>query len=573
MPYAFGSAPDFQAETYRMKQVKKLYKTRRTRNWPFGITAPLGAADASPDPGASPSASRKPLLSLLPPRFLADEFVENYLFSFERTYRLLHVPTFRAELDAFWEDSASASDGWVSQLFMMLALGCQSNRSLETGGRRGAAAEGLVDDLLDGAERALHRSRFMYKPTLDDLRALLMMALAKQIDIVANDGDEGLWVFIGLVERLAIVAGLHKDPSHYVGMPVFEMEMRRRIWTTVVQLDVQFSIRSGMPLLLRQGDADVTPPADIDDEAIWPEFDGELPVRSEKTAPATEATFQHLLARSFPTVLRVVQISDLAPESLNHSDVLKVDAELRQHIQDLFDVPLPGSTLKADADPLTTLTHAPAIALNIFYRRCMLSLHVPYLPSVEYRIAHLDSYRAVLEAAMALVVVQRSLYENQPDGGGAMEWFAELFKDDFGTAAFLVCLGLRRSDFSLMNLIDGDGSASGAATPEDTVASTLDACLNMLAARIDLSADHFKAHMGLSICIGALRSSMFHTSLHAEMVNAVERTIGAVTARWKERGRELPAWLDIDAQLEDPLVADGLDDMDIDNAFAEFWYL
>ncbi|KAH6695935.1 hypothetical protein BKA61DRAFT_623588 [Leptodontidium sp. MPI-SDFR-AT-0119] len=125
---------------------------------------------------------------------------------------------------------------------MMLSLGCPRAKRAED--------MQMVDRFLDAAEFFLSKTSFMYKPNLVTLRVLCIMAIAKHIDTVAFDDTDGLWGFMGVIQRLAMFIDLHQDPSHFSDMSVLEMELRKPLWTTFVCLDVQISMESGMSMLL-----------------------------------------------------------------------------------------------------------------------------------------------------------------------------------------------------------------------------------------------------------------------------------------------------------------------------------
>ena len=50
----------------------------------------------------------------------------------------------------------------------------------------------------------------------------------------SEDAQVGVWVLLGMVIRLAMRMGYHRDASHFPRFSAFEAEMRRRVWATVV---------------------------------------------------------------------------------------------------------------------------------------------------------------------------------------------------------------------------------------------------------------------------------------------------------------------------------------------------
>ena len=60
----------------------------------------------------------------IPPRMVSDTLVEAYIHSFETVYRILHVPSFRRDCDAYWDSPGSAEPSFVIQLQLVMAIGC-----------------------------------------------------------------------------------------------------------------------------------------------------------------------------------------------------------------------------------------------------------------------------------------------------------------------------------------------------------------------------------------------------------------------------------------------------------------
>jgi hypothetical protein len=203
-PFLFGKAPGFEPISARLKSCKLFYKHRRQRNRNYPFTD--GRNERVQFTGS--------IISILPSRGIVECFVDNYILTFEGTHRLLHIPTFKTELARFWESPEGTEDGWIAQLFMILALGYPHGRREES--------TSLVDMFLDGAEAYLSRTPFLHKPSITTLRTMCMMAIAKNIDIVSIDDSDARWSFVGLILRLAMVAGLHRDPGYFDGMPMLE---------------------------------------------------------------------------------------------------------------------------------------------------------------------------------------------------------------------------------------------------------------------------------------------------------------------------------------------------------------
>jgi hypothetical protein len=83
---------------------------------------------------------------------------------------------------------------------------------------------------------------------------------------------ETIWTNAGTAVRMAMSMGLHCDPNEFPNISIFEGEQRRRLWATVVEIDLQTSLMSGCPALIREGDYNAVPPANLDDLQLYEEM-------------------------------------------------------------------------------------------------------------------------------------------------------------------------------------------------------------------------------------------------------------------------------------------------------------
>lgn len=489
--------PGFENTAARLKRAKVLYKPRmqRNRNYPFGSTNFLSLPP------------KDSTLSILPPRDVVEAFVNNYLHTFETTHRLLHIPTFNDEMRQFWENPGSVSNAWLAQLLMMLALGCpRGQREKDIG---------AVDTFLDLAEAYLNSTPFMYKPNLEILRTMCMMVLAKQIDIVAFDDSDAVWSFLGLIVRLAISIGLHMDPSHFDDMPILEREMRKRIWTTIVFMDLQNSIESSMPITLKSYDFDCPPPANFNDCDLS-DLAGHVHPHSDDIF--TDSSYQILQAKSFGISLQVMDLVDRISTVNDTKALFELDAKVRNLLKETSQVfNIAQNSSLQDAERTRTIILQKTIT-EMYLRRLLLELYRPQ--SQVWLSAQSQLFYSSLECSFAMIVLQRTFYEGDDDT--SIEWFAELFKGDFFVAAVYVCLGLWRDNLGEQN------GGHLQLLERHTAILALEACLEIMGKKIALSVDHLKTHMGLSAMIHGLEAKSSGTPVLVAMEKAAECTFLAL---------------------------------------------
>ena len=60
----------------------------------------------------------------------------------------------------------------------------------------------------------------------------------------SKEADVSVWVLVGVITRLAMRMGYHRDSKMFPNITPFQGEMRRRVWAFVRQADLLFSFLS-----------------------------------------------------------------------------------------------------------------------------------------------------------------------------------------------------------------------------------------------------------------------------------------------------------------------------------------
>lgn len=168
----------------------------------------------------------------IPSKQLADELVEAYLRTYETIHRVLHVPSFRLEYARYWQNPKGARQAFVIQLQLCMAIGAV-----------------LHDDhfsLRSLAVRWVYEARFwLFQPSEKsrmNLSGLQICCLVHVARDVCGVGSDLVWASAGSLMRMALYIGLHRDPDHLPKMSLLAAEIRRRVWSTILEILVQSSM-------------------------------------------------------------------------------------------------------------------------------------------------------------------------------------------------------------------------------------------------------------------------------------------------------------------------------------------
>ena len=188
------------------------------------------------------------------------------------------------------------------------------------------------------------------------------------------------WRQTGFLMQNAIIDGLHCDPSVNVDSP-YRIEMKRRLWATICEVDLQNAFQFGLPTLLHNIDTDIGPPANLDDED-FDENTKELPL-SKPPDEYTCASYQYHSWCSWSLRLEISQrlFSPKFSRSLDYDDVLRYTQQIRQAIDDLpschGEEQIQG---RDDTDKPVAYAY-----LHFQLMECILALHRPYLKRGDNR--------------------------------------------------------------------------------------------------------------------------------------------------------------------------------------------
>ncbi|KAF2653479.1 hypothetical protein K491DRAFT_602793 [Lophiostoma macrostomum CBS 122681] len=116
-----------------------------------------------------------------------------------------------------------------------------------------------------GLEQALARANFLYCDEIIILQAFVTFLILLR----RNDDARKIWTLTGLVVRIAQTLGIHRDGSHF-DLPVFEVEMRRRLWWQVLILDARASEDHGCDPTVVEAQFDTQMPLNVSDSDLDP---------------------------------------------------------------------------------------------------------------------------------------------------------------------------------------------------------------------------------------------------------------------------------------------------------------
>ncbi|KAK4240411.1 hypothetical protein C8A03DRAFT_13237 [Achaetomium macrosporum] len=335
------------------------------------------------------------LASNVPQQPLCDELVRLYLRTFETVYRILHVPTFRLQYAAFQSDPHGTSAVFVAQLLLVCALGsCLYGGSDIPRYSLRASALRWIAATQAWIGSPSEKSRL----NLSGLQTQCLLLVAK---LAFPGGPELVWISAGSLVRAAMLLGLHHDPSKLPGISSFECEMRRRLWATILDLQIQSSIESGGPPMISETDYDCGLPSNIDDAQLDPSPGGSgVAAVAKPLAVFTGTSIQCALMRTLPVRLEVAKyLNDFGSEQ-TYDETLRLGSKLRAVLEE--NMRLFRSYSSQHQQP----TAFQVKLFELLTYRFLLVLHFPFAIKARKNPQYYFSHKVCLDLSLSLLRCQ-----------------------------------------------------------------------------------------------------------------------------------------------------------------------
>ncbi|KAF4974301.1 hypothetical protein FZEAL_8783 [Fusarium zealandicum] len=389
---------------------------------------------------------RNDLLSHLPERTVADRLLSRYFASLSPSQHIIHRPTFTRAYAKFWQDPNETSLHWIAQLFIMLGLGVFFNNfinSSEVEGDSPVPARDRIKHYKSCAGWALVWGKYT-QPTSATLPAFLLYV--ESHFLFNRAAQMNCYVLSGVLIRLMLKMGLHRDPSKLADISPFEGEMRRRMWNMAIQVELLVSFHMGLPSMLQGIETDTAVPRNLHDED-FDEDSAELPLDRPPTEYTTMTYPIHKtkILRVFGQIAR--QAHALSPPS--YDEVIGLDNLLQETWRGVPSFMTVRPLDECIGDPPILLINR--FGLAALYNKCRCVLHRRYLAEAIPRREHDYSRKQCLEGAISLLKYQYVIWDACKPGHALSQkaWFvSSLSVHDFLLAAMVLYLVIKNDNYS-----------------------------------------------------------------------------------------------------------------------------
>ncbi|KAJ9616654.1 hypothetical protein H2200_000373 [Cladophialophora chaetospira] len=309
---------------------------------------------------------------------------QSYVSHFESSFRILHIPSLWSEYTENWNRPSSTED--VLQLKAGLVMAIGSSLYPQPPDDVAPSFRSTACQWVHNAQQWLSTPTRKARLTTDGLQLQCLLVLASQV--LAIGGDLA-YIAIGNAVRTAIQMGLHRDPRNFAKMSILEAEVRRRLWATILELNLQASMDAGVPPTVSLVDFDTEAPSNVNDVDIGAHTDT---IREYPADVVTDTSLQRFLFGLLRSRYEIVQRINGIPSPMSYDEIHAVTN------------PLAAACRQRKA--LTKVVGTEAIfrhnMADLLLRRLLLCLHRPLAGQASPH--HQFYFRKIsLDAAMAVL--------------------------------------------------------------------------------------------------------------------------------------------------------------------------
>lgn len=476
-------------------QIEKVEQARKSMGTDVGAGPALLFGSTIPP-------SRAEILAQIPSRYMSDILIGRYFNTFDPATHILHGPTFQRHYNLHWNDPSRSSIVWVAMLFAMMRLAMLSY------GREGDEPpefRGKCQDLAANFRTQMAHCLITADYTKPHNHIIEALIFHLHAEYTSNrDAEASVWVLVGMIARLAMRMGYHRDAKLFPNLTPFQGEMRRRVWTFVRSADLLFSAQVALPPMIRIGDSDTELPRNIYDDEFDEDSTSLPPARpSSEATPISYMIAKGRLSFGFGRVLEEIN----GVNKKGYEEVLKIDKGLRDIYDSIPDHlklrPMAEQTLA----PISLIMARFSLATVYHKSQCVLHRRFMRLPRNGNRYSH--SRRTSLDSAMQLLSFQSIQHQQSRERGrlrSLRNHVNSLTAHDYLLAATVVMMDLyhhkERSDTDVSTpstTVSGGSISQGSNVSDSVYAPGLTYCREDLVKALEDSREIWMANRDFSI--------------------------------------------------------------------------
>ena len=366
------------------------------------------------------------LKRLLPPEPVCRPYMLQYFKHFEGQFRIIHSPSFWRQYEAFWTGSVEKGSSFIALL--LAAMSCARCLYVENpisfDGDSSSARTEAVKWVL--TVEAWHDQQSQKHTTLDVFQIKCLLLLSKKLNAIKIKRH---YTLSQTLLASAVSVGLHRSQSSLgVRASFYHKEMRRRLWSTIAELDSMESVERGVPSLTAHLHSDIEPPGNFREDDFNESTAEEPAAQAEDSLTMSSfARYSYSLRPLHHTINELVNKPE-KHKSLCATELNSYHEQIFNKFSDLKSWPSgTSSTYFGDANVLGTA------CLQLQLHKLLIMLHLPFAMG-KFPSMTLSHSRFVCQGSAKSII---NIYGRLPEQG-----FSQLCltRNDLMRATLCLCL-------------------------------------------------------------------------------------------------------------------------------------
>ncbi|CAH0041664.1 unnamed protein product [Clonostachys rhizophaga] len=179
--------------------------------------------------------------------------------------KILHIPSTFEMLERVSQNPSTATKNEECLIFSVYHFAVFSMNDGQCFEKLGQPQSRLMKEYHFATRQALVNASFLKTTEMSVLQALVLFLLSCRYFYDPST----YWILTGVAIRIGQRIGLHRD-GEKLGLPPFEVQMRRRLFFQLLPLEGIASQLSGTGITAVPDHWDTLPPLNINDDQIWP---------------------------------------------------------------------------------------------------------------------------------------------------------------------------------------------------------------------------------------------------------------------------------------------------------------
>jgi hypothetical protein len=341
-----------------------------------------------------------------------------------------------------------------------------------------------------------------------------------------NDTFYSLWLLSALVMRVAMRMGYHRDPRHYPSITPYEAEIRRRIWCTLMPLDILGSGQVGLPFITKLGQTDTAPPQNLQDEDLHKDASTPPPDRPEhEITPVSYIIVKYKL--SF--ILGEISDLSLSVKNLAYNEVMQLEKKLMNAMK-VVPEPFQFRPLR---ESLIDSRHIimKRYTLDLLFNKARCILHRRHMVLSWTHPAYLFSRKAACISAFKTLQHQATLHAEttHPEGLLYEQRYivSALSTHDFLLAAMILCLEVdHRRRMQVLDQTGEESKETSMVIADTEILRVLEGSRQIWSQSQKWSREAAEAYCILSIMLGKLEDLCPHMFMNSSSSGVTRHETG-----------------------------------------------